>query len=363
MKIIYLLLFFLSLKSVSQSKLKIHNKEYFKNHFNSKADKNVIILGESHASAVAAEIFPALVAYLNKKNGLTQILLEFGPAEAYFYNKYLKTGNEKHLNYTIYGGSYQQWLEAWREIYQYNNTLTNKITIIGIDFDRARTMAYALFSIFYKYNYPPKFIASLIEEIKTDEFYKTYTVGYPTKKDLKWMLSVKILLQLKIDELRKFLIPEDLELVNRIIENRAKGYNAEREKGLADNVQRTIKSNKNKNFIILIGRNHAYYNPIIDENEQMLAERLEKLSSFNLMTGAIVFEQSALRVPYYKKTIEKTLFEIRDKYPWSDYYHIINKKARHELTLIPFKERLKKLKSYLDYVIVARNQSAIAIRK
>src|SRR5699024_3136302 len=154
----------------------IDNINYFKKFYQSSAKKSLLILGENHASSVASTIYPDLIKYLNKKTGLNTLLIEFGPSEAYFYTKYLKTGDEKHLNYTIYAGAYKGWREAWRKLYKYNKTLDKPLNIIGIDFDRTRTMAYALYSIFMTYDKKPEFIQKLMDEISTDEFYNTYCI-------------------------------------------------------------------------------------------------------------------------------------------------------------------------------------------
>ncbi|UMB53617.1 hypothetical protein MKD41_14935 [Lutibacter sp. A64] len=362
MKFFYLLCFLITTNALAQHK-NVSNKKYFKIHLKSDEEKNIIILGENHASAVAASIFPTIVKYLNRTNDLNKLIIECGPSEAFFYNKFLNTGNEKHLNYTIFCGSYQPWLEAWRTIYNYNKRLKKTLTVIGVDFDRARTMGYALISVFYKYKNPPTFISSLMDEIKTNEFYNTYTSGYPTKKDLEWMSKVKKTLKSNKLILKQLLKTEDYNLIQQIIKNKTLNYNNEREQALADNTKRIIKNTNAKNFLILMGRSHAYYKSLIKKDKQMLAAYLKNEPSFNLLTGAIIFEGSNLRTPYNKNLKETALFEISDKLPWKDFYNIINKKAKHKLTLIPLKKELNKLNCYLDYIIVAKKQAAITLRK
>ncbi len=189
MRIPFLLLLIVSLSASAQQK--VANRNYFKKFLKSDSSKNLLIIGENHGSAVGSNIYPSLVKYLNKRSGLNALLIEFGPSEAFFYTKYLETGNEKHLNYTLYAGGVKGWREAWRELYAYNKTLKKPLQIIGIDFDRARTLAYALFSVFMAYDTAPSFIKPLLDEIKTDEFYKSYTIGYPTKKDIQWTTKTK----------------------------------------------------------------------------------------------------------------------------------------------------------------------------
>ena len=87
----------------------IANKRYFKKFFRGAKEKSLLVLGENHAAGAGAVLYPQLVTYLNRTTGLRTLLVEFGPAEAYFYNRYLETGDEKHLNYTLFAGGNEQW--------------------------------------------------------------------------------------------------------------------------------------------------------------------------------------------------------------------------------------------------------------
>ncbi|MEO6949472.1 MAG: hypothetical protein ABI123_07580 [Ginsengibacter sp.] len=329
----------------------LSNRNYFKKFFRSDSAKNLLIIGENHASEAGSVIYPSLVKYLNKKSGLHALLIEFGPSEAYWYTKYLETGNEKHLNYTLYAGGIKGWREAWREIYAYNKTLKKPLRIIGIDFDRTRTLAYALFSIFKSYDTVPAYIQPLLEEIKTDKFYKSYTIGYPNKKDIEWMSKTKQLLRQHLPELTIFLKKKDLTFVNEILSNQAVNYADGREEALAANTKRIIENSMEKNFLLLIGRNHTYINPLI-ANKKTMANILVDSSSINIRTGAILFENSILSTTK-DKTI--TLFEISGKSPWKRHYAILNKKAKKNLTVVPLTGDLCSLSHYIDFTIIGRN--------
>lgn len=203
---------------------RISNRSYFKKFLKSNTEKSLLIIGENHGSSVGPQIYPSLIGYLNKKTGMNSLLIEFGPSEAFFYTKYLKTGNEKHLNYTINAGAIEDWRIAWRKIYEYNKTLKKPLKIIGIDFDRSRTLGYALFSIFMAYDSQPAFIKPLLDEIKTDSFYNTYSMGYPLQKDVDWILKARDILRKNLPELQKFLKSEDMDVVSEIINNKALRY-------------------------------------------------------------------------------------------------------------------------------------------
>lgn len=346
------ILFLLSVSLTSYGQKGVSNKGAFKKFFKENHTKSLIIVGENHAMAVGSDIYPELIKYLHKKTGLNSLLIEFGPSEAYFYTKYLETGNEKHLNYTLFAGGVKGWREAWREIYAYNKTLKKPLQIIGIDFDRTRTLAYALISVFMTYDTVPDYIKPLLDEIRTDEFYKTYTIGYPTKKDILWTSKTKELLQQHLEELTVFLKSKDLALISAILNNKAINYADGREEAISENTKRIIENSNEKNFFLLIGRNHAYLNPLYGDNKR-LANILVDSSSIRVLTGVILFENSTLTVTKDKPI---TLFEISDKSPWKRYSPVFNKKAKKDLTIIPLRGDLCPLAHYTDYIILARDQ-------
>lgn len=345
-------LFLLSASLTTYGQEAISNKGYFKKFLRENNTKSLIIVGENHASAVSSNIYPGLIKYLHKKTGLNTLLIEFGPAEAYFYSRYLQTGDEKNLNYTIYAGAIKGWREAWREIYAYNKSLKNPLKFIGIDFDRTRTLAYALFSIFKAYDQRPDFVDSLMKVIRTDEFYKTYTIGYPTKKDIQWTSNTKSLLKEHFTELESFMSSKDLEVMSQILQNKAVGYDKDREKAISENVQRIIENTEAQDFLLLIGRSHAYLNPPYG-NKERLANLLIKNSAINVLTGVMLFQNSELWAT--KKKVVK-LFEIEKKAPWKRYDSLLNKKAKKDLTIIPLRKSLCPLAYTTDYVLIARNQ-------
>src|SRR5690606_28652472 len=104
--------------------------------------------------------------------------------------------------------------------------------IVGVDFDRTRTFAYALFSVLNSYKEKPEEIDSLLNVIKSQEFYETYTVGYPTELDLEFVADTKEILKKHLPALEKQLQPEDMKLIKRLVQNQATGFNEEREKDI-----------------------------------------------------------------------------------------------------------------------------------
>lgn len=331
---------------------KVENESYFKKFLNSSKEKSLIILGENHASKASSTLYPFFVEQLNKQTGLTSLLVEFGPAEAYFYNKFLETGNEKHLNYTLYAGAIREWREAWKELYEYNKTLAKPLKVIGIDFDRTRTMAYAIYSIFLNYKDRPEFIETLMKEISSPDFYNSYTIGYPNAKDIAWANKTKDLLRNNIDALKDLLSEKDMHVMSEILKNKAVNYAEGREEAIAENTKRIILESDDTDFFLLVGRNHAYIKDLFTDNIR-LAQALKEDAHIKVLTGVILYENSDFSANKDKPLL---LFEISKKDPWKEYYTELSKKAKGEFTIVPFRKKLSPLTEYLDYVLIARDQ-------
>lgn len=335
----------------------VHNRRYFKKFFRSSANDRLLVLGENHASDVGAAIYPDLVKYLNRKTGLRTLLIEFGPSEAFFYNRYLETGDEKHLNYTLYAGGDKMWREAWRTLYAFNQKLKKPLIVTGIDFDRTRTFAYALYSIFMGYEQYPDFLQQLMAEIRTDEFYNTYSIGYPSPKEIDWVKKVKTLLKNNYWELQSFLRPHDLRIVTEVLQNEGTGYNEGREEILTETTQRVIAESDEQLFFLLIGRNHTYNNPLpLYGDRQSLVARLKKDSNIHVRTGPILFQDTDL---WGGKNRSETirLFEIEQKTPWKGHQEtLLNIKPKQPLRVIPLTGDLEPLARYADFILLARGR-------
>lgn len=80
----------------------------------------------------------ALLKYLNKQFGITDVFMELGYNAAFLYNRYLATGDPAFVDLR-----YNQWYKTeqdkifWRELYEYNKTLDKKIVIHGMDYENS----------------------------------------------------------------------------------------------------------------------------------------------------------------------------------------------------------------------------------
>ncbi len=99
---------------------------------------DAFFLGEFHGVYGVSEVKLALLKYLNKNFGLTDVFMEIGRSAAYLYNLYLSTGDTTLFTspVLIYAQKKPN-RDFWKNLYRYNKTLEHKITIRGMDFERA----------------------------------------------------------------------------------------------------------------------------------------------------------------------------------------------------------------------------------
>jgi len=98
---------------------------------------NTFFVGEFHGVYGVSEIKLALIKYLNKNNGITDIFMEIGYSAAWLYNKYLQTGDTSFFTapFLTYAQK-QPNRDFWKKLYAYNQGLDRKIRIHGMDFER-----------------------------------------------------------------------------------------------------------------------------------------------------------------------------------------------------------------------------------
>ncbi len=95
-------------------------------------------VGEVHADGRQGMKL-ALLKYLNKQFGITDVFMELGYNAAFLYNRYLATGDV-----TLVSSRYNQWYKTeedklfWKNLYEYNKTLDKKIVIRGMDYENSQ---------------------------------------------------------------------------------------------------------------------------------------------------------------------------------------------------------------------------------
>lgn len=131
-------------------------------------DKKIIFTGEHHAVQKDDLFRMKLIKYLQKEIGLNYYLAEMGYSSAYFFNKYLESGDEDILKKVFLDIEYAQAFNKddynfFKDLYEFNKSLgeEDKIKIVGTDIE---------YSIGSSYDYIKDIIKE--ETLETDEFKK-----------------------------------------------------------------------------------------------------------------------------------------------------------------------------------------------
>ncbi len=114
----------------------------------------IIALGERHYLKSNHLIQAELWMHLNKQFGIRHLLIEFGRSEAYLYNQYLKTGDEKYLQKTTYGVlDFKEFFQNWNKLYEFNLNLNpeKKLSVHGLDFEREPAISFAIYELLSKF--------------------------------------------------------------------------------------------------------------------------------------------------------------------------------------------------------------------
>lgn len=164
-------------------------------------DKEIFLTGEVHGIKANTDLQLKFLKYFKEKTDFKYYLAEYSYSNAYFLNKYLKTGDVKILEdiFQELRGSYS-WnkdsFNFWIDLYKYNNNLPEdkRIEIIGIDIELQPTTSYRyLVDVLPKEN-PPEEIKRMLDNTiytynRLNEFGNASI--YSTAKDLQKDINAK----------------------------------------------------------------------------------------------------------------------------------------------------------------------------
>jgi erythromycin esterase-like protein len=131
--------------------------------------KKIIMIGERHYMEANYILQPALLIHLNKHFGVRHLLIEFGRAEAYLYNRYLKTGDLSYLSHTFNGfNNYDKFFTGMKKLYEYNSGLEHnkKIIVHGLDLEREPGLSTSLYELLSYYPTDPQ-LRDLLDVLRT----------------------------------------------------------------------------------------------------------------------------------------------------------------------------------------------------
>ena len=105
------------------------------------AHYDIYFVGELHDYVQVPEAKLAVIRFLNKNDSVSDVFMEVGQSAAYLYNWYLETGDTAFITSPtlVYAGAREN-KAFWRGLYEYNKTLSKKIVIHGMDFERMEFM-------------------------------------------------------------------------------------------------------------------------------------------------------------------------------------------------------------------------------
>ena len=136
--------------------------------------KEIFFTGEVHGVKANSALEIKFIKYFKEKTDFTYYLCETAYSDAYFYNKYLDTGDVKILEemYRPLKGTFE-WnkdsYNLWKELYEYNKTLSDgkKIKVVGVDIEHQIDNAYRYLVDVLPKNEPPEEIKESISKIKS----------------------------------------------------------------------------------------------------------------------------------------------------------------------------------------------------
>lgn len=338
----------LSLLTFSSQSQGITNIIFLTNSLDS-AKANFIIIGEQHTSAANPKIVIELLSHLNSECDLSTLVIEFSPSEAYLYNKFLATGDKELLQGTIYAGTFNEWTVFWEQLYSYSQNLNSRdvIKVVGIDFERPQTFAFAFNELLAgKHNIPESY-DSLNKYMQSKAFKENHSNRFPTEADKKFMTEIRNFLVKQTSEFHSF-DSLDVSFLEHTIDNHVEGFAGNREKELLLNVNKTIPDNENI-VLMLIGEGHANY------KTKNFAHLLREENAYNVISGKILYNKSELWSNGFRKL--NTVDELKDK-PWKVYRAQFLEKIKGNFSFIDLSD-YSDLSRYYDYIIIASEQKGL----
>lgn len=219
-----------------------------------------VFFGESHTTDFEPVFKLHFIKHLNRLMGVRNVFMETGISAAYFFNRYLETGDSTFLsnNRGIYKwGKYKIF---WEQLYLFNKTLPDslRIRIHALDFERkeALSLLYGL-----RKGAIPRSLKSafdLIEEMKNDASLTWTDKAY--KSGLSRICKEMLANPLEVKDVYK----ENAEIIFSVLNNKTPvTYKAgPRNKYWAQRIQETTSAYGIKRFICFAGKAHlSYDNP------------------------------------------------------------------------------------------------------
>ena len=308
-------------------------------------------VGEFHGVYGTPEVKLAMIKYLNKQLGVTDVFMEIGYSAAWLYNMYLASGDTSLFTRPelVYAGK-QVNRDMWKQLYKYNKTLSHKIAIHGVDFER---MDFVKTLKFLKPlgRLPPKEIAPTLSYIDTLAISKVNNDSFSSiYEHLKKAVDSNRLLY------EQYYGP-NFKIVSSILfnENTFDKFK-ERNATMYQNLAKQIQQYGIRQFVAFAGMNHANRG-----DEQSLYSLVAKTDSFKSKTVDIAMVCKNcfdLQLAAGKQTVPfrgPYTYEQDDKLMNSVYGKYNDSKCRY--LMIPTSDIAdQRVKQFSDYLILMKDQ-------
>lgn len=220
-------------------------------HISIDKEAKFIMCGELHGVPSNMTLKYQFLTHTYKNNNVRYLVIEAGPAAAYIANKYLSTGDESLLKFSIY---YFSELEFWKALRVFNEERnpTDKIMVLGFDFDWIEVYSYVIKDILaakpeYEEN-TNRIIRNLIDQLSNK----------PTDKNISGLnLKLKELINLK-DSAFQNDISSNLITLDQLAGNEVPlTAQITRDKETYKNITQSIKHFTRGNFFAQYGISHV----------------------------------------------------------------------------------------------------------
>jgi|GEM_PF-2192652 len=219
---------------------------------------SAIFMGESHTLDFEPEFKYHFIRHLHEKYAVKDVIMEIGHSAAYFFNRFLQTGDTALLTNYRLPYLWGHYPEFWTKLYQYNRELPDsiKLTIHGIDFER--TEVFKLLA--EKSDAPiPEFLSELFKRI--DQLSKKTSLFFMDKEFQSEFFHIKLAFQTHRDDFKR-IYGARFPVVDRALTNPVTVTTGvtPRNKGWLLNLKAILKNNDITKIVAFIGAAHARLN-------------------------------------------------------------------------------------------------------
>ncbi|MGB3466198.1 MAG: hypothetical protein WBA74_13050 [Cyclobacteriaceae bacterium] len=310
---------------------------------------SLILVGEGpHIMPVNTYLQTDLLIHLNARYGTRYAIIEWGLAEAYLLNKYMKTGDPKYYNKTFEGSrNFKEAREAIEKLYHYNKSVPDsaKVKFVGVDFERDPALTSSIH--FFLSEFEDPVLNSLKEDVKA-RFDTINFVMEPT--DLLAYVRKELPKYANI-----FSQSEDWKQIKDIVDNESSyaAYELRDQRMVAH----FLKLPPNERYLGFFGTGHIQL-----DYKKAFAAMLLNTTTFtraDILTINIHHENSYLTPDYpigsaylddrgffKRKTIKKHL----------DYFQMVSDCETFLLKIQPINKEFEDLQEKGDYVLFTKNQ-------